>query len=1611
MAETQRTGGWLDTLPPDARLLGPGAALGLRPELRARGDALAAALQRLGIGAGDRVVVLLPRGRTQFLTTLLCSGTAVAAPFSPQQTRAEIVAHLERVRPAAAILDATLVERCRDLCLDRGISVISARTDLSLAIEPAGRRRAGPDPGSTAGRGLLLPTSGTTGEAKLVHLSDRQLQRVAGRIARSVGLGPGDSYLCVLPGWHIHGFSTALAALRAGGAVSFPANFEAGEVLASLRRDAISWLSATPTHYRALLDALDGAEAAFPALRFLRSASAPMDAALSERVAARFRVPVVQAYGMTEAGPLIATNTLEAGGNRPGSVGRPCGVEVLIGRPGAALPAAVSGDVWIRGDSVSTAYWPAPDTAEAGAGTQWLCTGDLGYLDADGFLHITGRRRELINAGGEKLLPRVIEATLEAHPAVREAVVYPAPHDSLGEAPRAAVVLRPSPAAAGSGDDAARGLLAAIRQHCVDRLPLTHVPHRIIVIGELPVDAGGKLPRRRLHEHFLSRRPAPDRRQDRAADSSAALRETVRQCWQRALRRAEPDGADNFFMLGGDSLSAAALVLAFEHRLGLRLENDFPFRWPTLAQQVEALAACCRGADRECPPAAAGAERLGEIVPLSDGQRRLWLLEELGAGAQYTMCSPLWIDGVVDREALQLALSDVVARHGVLRSCVKRFDSRPVQYIARTLIPELVVRDLRGPDAQDRVRDVAEQALAQRLDPAAVPPVRYALLRVAETRYAFLLTIHHLFCDGWSVAVFYRDLLLRYAHRVGAGAPSLPALRADYRDFCYAQQTPASRADREKRRWWADALAAAAAGPPLFPAAAGSGAVAARRRFPIDAETGVALQRVAAGHGSSTYALLLAALQLAVAAASGRERFCVGTVAANRGRGDFDDCLGFFANTLALPASVKPASSLDGFVRAVAAMHREALARADVDLSRIVSDLAPPRHRDANPFPEVMFAYQNYPSLASRLEGVDGPLRVSPFTVEGRLGRFPLSLYLTPDGDGFSGVWVYRTAALGPAVLDRIAATFRAAVQAIVHEAPIALGDLLPAPAPRARAGGRAAGVDLLRRIAIAAERSPAAPAVRCGTTTLSYGQLVREVDRLAAAIEAAGAGPGARVGVLLPRCLEAVVAPLAVWSRGASYVPLDATLPRPRIEYMAVDAGVSLLLHGPGDDALAGALAEAVGGRVVDCRALPAAGAAADVTPVTPADHGPAYILYTSGTTGTPKGVEISFANIRYYFRALSRALGLGSDDVYLHSASLSFSSSIRQFALPLYVGGCVCVAAGEDVANAASLPRLAAAAGVTVMDLVPSHWRNVLRAAALSATPVAFPGAVRLLLSASEALDTGLASELAAAFPGARLVNMYGQTETAGIVLINTAAGTSAEDRFIALGSPLDGNSVAVVDADGSEVAAGTVGELVVAGPSVGLGYLGAARDGAGAFSERGALPAFRTGDLVRQDGAGSVHYVGRVDAQISYRGFRIEPGDIEAVASRHPGVRHPPGRGLSHRSRHGDECRDAGQDRADGGRGHAAGAGLDPRSSGHAQHVPRRPGRGAGRAHRWPQGLRPGLCHRGAGRRPDRRRLLRGSPRWRRLPSRRLRYRPPVHRSAARRAAAAADVPAAR
>ncbi len=904
-------------------------------------------------------------------------------------------------------------------------------------------------------------------------------------------------------------------------------------------------------------------------------------------------------------------------------------------------------------------------------------------------------------------------------------------------------------------------------------------------------------------------------------------------------------------------------------------------------------------------------------LPLSFGQERLWFLDRLDPGRSfYNLPTALRLRGPLDVGALAASHAEIVRRHEALRTRFGEVDGRPVQRIAPPSAPgeaRPLLVDLAALPAERREAEALALAggeAARPFDLARGPLQRAVVVALAGDEHLALFTMHHIVSDGWSIGVLVRELGAFYAACVQGAPPPLPPLPVQYADFAVWQRAWLSGAVLERRlAFWRRSLAGA---PPVLelpldrprpPLQTFRGATSPLALSPELSRRWNALGR---HHDATLFMSLLAALSALLARLTGEDDVVVGTPIAGRSRLEIEGLIGFFVNTLALRADL--AGDPDGPTLLARIRERTlaTYAHQDLPFERLVEELQPERSLAVSPLFQVLFALQNAPAGRLQLAG----LTLEPVAPGGPpAAKFELSLFLgeLPGGEGIAGGWEYNTDLFDAATIERLSGWLTALVagwlerpQARLSELPILApaeqhqlaawgsGGALPAAAAAASAGGLQAGFFAWAAV------HPADEAILWGDERITYGDLAARASRLARRLAELGGGAETLVGVCLPRSPELVAALLAVLAAGSAYLPLDPRYPAERLTFMLADAGAPLVLaHADGPD-LAPDLVSREGRRLVylddDGERATIARQSGEALAPRAGGGNLAYVLYTSGSTGRPKGVAIEHRSVLALFAwaapLFAREIGARGElgcqvGGVLAGTSISFDVSIFELFFTLAHGGRVILAA-----DALALPRLPAAGEVTLLNAVPSAVAELLRMGAV-------PRSVRTVNLPGEPLSGKLVADLYATGHVERVFNLYGPSEdtTYSTFAAVPAPAPALPAREPAIGRPIIGTVAHVLDRHQRPAPLGVVGELFLGGAGLARGYfarpaLTAERFVPDPFGGAGAR-LYRTGDLVRYRPSGELEFVARRDQQVKLRGFRIEPGEVEAALAAQPAV----------------------------------------------------------------------------------------------------------------------------
>jgi len=871
------------------------------------------------------------------------------------------------------------------------------------------------------------------------------------------------------------------------------------------------------------------------------------------------------------------------------------------------------------------------------------------------------------------------------------------------------------------------------------------------------------------------------------------------------------------------------------------------------------------------------------VFPASSSQRQLWFLHELDptAGLAYHLPVAFWIAGRVDRIALQRAVNWTVARHEALRTRIARLETDVVQAISPEACVTVAFVDLTDQPAASReaeARRLIEIEATRPFHHTEPSLLRVALIRIAPERHALVLVLHHMIADGASLEVTVHELVDAFEAFARGEVPAASPPALQYADYVAWQQRWLTSDDyAAQRAYWIERLT----GAPMVldlahgrPRTVDAGFRGRTHTVALPQPLASAASAAAARHGVSLYTLLLAAFALVLHRRSGQTDLLIGTPVANRGRPELERLVGLFANTVVLRVdlSTDPTARelLDQLSRTVVG----AITHQQVPFDKVVEALHPERSLTRNPVFQVMFAFQE---VRQARPGVR-ELAVDRIAIASHTARFDLSLFVIDEDGRISLAFEHSAALFDPETIEQIADQYQRVLGELVagDARASALAFLTPeqrqAVIERSYHHAPAPAADwLVQTFERHAAEAPDRVAVVCGDRAWTYQELDRRAGGLAGQLRAAGAAPEQRVAVLCGRSEQLVVALLAVLKSGAAYVPIDPELPEQRVRYILDDARPSVVITMSASGELCAAPLDARG-------PAPAIDERGPTTSAT--DDCAAYILYTSGSTGQPKGVVISRGALGNFLHSMLRAPGIDADDVLAAVTTVSFDIAGLELYLPLVAGARVVMVDREAARDPQALRRVLDDHRVTVLQSTPATWRMLLDAGWQ-------PGPGMRALCGGEALAQDLADRLVSG--GAAVWNLYGPTETT----IWSCRKRIAAGQPVSIGAPIGNTGAYVLDDELEPVPSGVHGELFITGAGVGRAYWARPALTAEAFLPDPFAHApggrmYRTGDTVVRRSDGELVFIGRRDSQVKIRGFRVELGEIEATARAYAGVR---------------------------------------------------------------------------------------------------------------------------
>ncbi|NVJ07525.1 non-ribosomal peptide synthase/polyketide synthase, partial [Myxococcus sp. AM001] len=1450
-------------------------------ELNRRANQLAHHLRAMGVGPEVRVGLCVERSLELVVSVLgILKAGGVYVPLDASYPLERLAWMKQEARVALLVAQ----EKLADEVAAGGEWVVCVDTewDTQIALQPEST------PVATVGGSNLayvMFTSGSTGKPKGVGVPHRAVSRlVLG--TDFAHFGPVEVWLQLAPiSFDASTLEVWGALLHGAKLVVYPAGTPSLEELGrKLETSGVTslWLTA------ALFEQMQARQP--KALASVRQLLAGGDALPVSRVKERLAAggALINGYGPTENTTFSSTYRME----RPEEVG----ASVSIGGPvkntvayvldGAMrpVPVGVPGELYVGGDGLAVGYVGRPElTAERfvpspyGDGERLYRTGDVVRWLRNGTLEFQGRADTQVKVRGYRIELGEVEAALAQHSGVNEVVVVAREDGSEGKRLVAYVT-----AQEGALLDA-----GALRSHMKQRLPEYMVPSAYVVLESLPLTPNGKVDRKAL--------PAPDAQGPKTAHFEAprtASEQKLASIFTEVLN-VERVGLDgDFFELGGHSLLATQLVSRVRESFQVELPLRDVFESPTVEKLALRLDhAQVRGSVRQAPPLKR-AQRQGAL-PLSFAQQRLWFLDQLEPGsAFYNVPVAVRLTGVLDVGALRRSFDELVRRHESLRTTFRAENGMPVQLVSDTATTRLEVVERGTPDGGEggpETKRLVEQEALRPFNLEVGPLLRATLLKEGDEEHVLVLVMHHIVSDGWSMGVLVRELVALYeAYSQGRESP-LSELEVQYADYAvWQREWLKGEVLEEQLGYWRKQLTGAPAALEL-PTDKVRPAVQTYRgdtrglEWPKGLWEGV--KGLAQRENATPFMVLLAAFQVVLSRYARQEDVSVGTAIANRTRAETEGLIGFFVNTLVLRTKVSPTASFRELLEQVREVTLGAYAHQEVPFERLVEELQPERDLSRSPLFQVMLVLQNAPGGAVSLPG----LKLEAAESSGKTSKFDLTLGLSETDEGLSGGLEFNSDLFEAETMERLLEHLRVLLEAAVARPETRLSELsLMSSEQQQRLlkewSGTAAHypreMSLAQLFEAQAQRTPDAVAVEYEDQQLTYVELNRRANQLAHHLKGMGVGPEVRVGLCVERSLELVVSVLGILKAGGVYVPLDASYPLERLAWMKQEAGVTLLVGQQH-------LLESMGRSGTESRVC------VDTEWETQIAHQPvstssanvsggnlAYVMFTSGSTGKPKGVGVPH-------RAVSRLVmgtdfaHFGPEEVWLQLAPISFdASTLEVWGALLHGAKLVVYPAGTP--SLEELGRKLESSGVT------SLWLTAALFEQMQARQPKALASVRQLLAGGDALPVSRVKERLAA--GGVLINGYGPTENTTFSSTYRMEKPEEVGASVSIGRPVKNTVAYVLNGAMRPVPVGVPGELYVGGDGLAVGYVGrpeltAERFVPSPYGEGARL--YRTGDVVRWLGNGTLEFLGRADTQVKVRGYRIELGEVEAALAQHSGV----------------------------------------------------------------------------------------------------------------------------
>ncbi|MBW8687219.1 non-ribosomal peptide synthetase [Chitinophaga rhizophila] len=1123
------------------------------------------------------------------------------------------------------------------------------------------------------------------------------------------------------------------------------------------------------------------------------------------------------------------------------------------------VPRGVLGELYVGGAGVAQGYLNKAELTSRrfidnpyGAGLLYR-SGDQGRQLASGDVEYLGRIDSQVKIRGFRIELGEIESHLSGYAGISSSVVHP--YEESGEKSLVAYYVTSSELDHGS-----------LRQYLSSKLPEHMVPSYFMRLSSLPLTGNGKIDRRSL--------PAPViGEEDSFVPAGDELESRLVAIWSEVLKVEEEriSVTRSFFELGGHSLKVTILSNKIQQALSVSVPVKEIFTNQDIRSLATYIRSCLPGSYYPVPVAP-----LAALYPLSSAQKRLYFLYEMNRESlAYNMLQVTRLYGRVDIPYLTACFHKLIMRHESLRTAIVPVGDSVMQQVANSVDFTISIYE----STEDSAMRIIE-GFHRPFDLSVSPLIRVGLVKISEEEHLLLMDMHHIITDGLSQIILIREFMQIYA------GEALPALRIGYKDYAVWQESESQLAIRADRRsYWLDVFSGELPvltlpldyKRPLIPGDKGDVV-----RFTLSREEVAGLKSLATESQATLFMVMLSLYNILLSRLSNQDDVVVGITVSGRYHADLEPLTGMFVNTVPLRNYPRRNQSFMTYLADVRRRTLEDLEHQSYPFELLVEDLAVQRDTSRNPLFDVMFAYENFDVATLAIPG----LQLQPYIHNELLSKFDMTLTVTESSEDLHLDFEYATDLFKRNTIVRFATYYQQIVRAVVDDRNVLLSDIAMLPVEEKYAllqefnnTGRPYGEATFTEVfSKQVQHHAQAIAVKHQSVELDYQTLDARSNSIAQLLISAGAVPGAVIPLLMDRTIDLLVWIIGVQKMGGVFIALDTRHPADRIAGVLNDCSPYLLVT---QEKYASGLGVNVKTILADSISdeLPNA---ENWQPVIRSAEDIAYIVYTSGSTGVPKGVLLDHAGMVNHFYGLRDLLQLTAADRFAQTAECSFDIYLVQMLLALTVGGCTHIVDREVMLDVNRLSDELIAGDITILEVVPSVIRMLANAGPLQL------GKLRCVISTGEALTRELALAWYRSFPDIQLINLYGPAETSDDVSYYIVPKDLEEEGSINLpvGYPLPNFHIHILDSSLRLCPVGVSGEICIAGVGVGKGYIKDRSLTASKFvvnpyaADAAYSRMYRTGDIGYRDEQGLIYLSGRVDNMIKIRGARIEAGDIEAL-----------------------------------------------------------------------------------------------------------------------------------